>query len=112
LPSDDTAVLLAAALPLAERIYRPHRPLQKAGVLLQNLQSHDTLQQHLLVPSSEAEQRRRAALMAAVDALNHRYGRGTVQWAVCGLRPAWTMRRSRLSRAATTRLAELPRVWA
>ena len=112
LPSDDTAVLLAAALPLAERLYRPHRPLQKAGVLLQNLQSHDTLQPHLLVPRREAEQRRRAALMATVDALNHRYGRGTVQWAVCGLRPEWTMRRSRLSRAATTRLAELPRVWA
>ncbi len=112
LPSDDTAVLLAATLPLAERLYRPHRPLQKAGVLLQNLQSLDTLQHHLLVPSSEAEQRRRAALMAAVDALNQRYGRGTVQWAVCGLRPAWTMRRSRLSRAATTRLEELPRVWA
>jgi DNA polymerase V len=77
-------------------------------VLLQNLQSREMLQHHLLVPCSEAEQRRRAALMAVVDALNHRYGRGTVQWAVCGLQPGWTMRRSRLSRSATTRLEELP----
>ena len=107
-PSDDTAVLLAAALPLVERLFRPHRPLQKAGVLLQHLQSREMLQHHLLVPRSEAEQHRRAALMAVVDALNHRYGRGTVPWAVCGLQPGWTMRRSRLSRSATTRLEELP----
>ena len=51
-------------------------------------------------------------LMAAVDALNHRYGSGTIRWAACGLRPGWSMRRSRLSRAATTRLDELPRAQA
>ncbi len=106
--SDDTGVLLAAAMPLVNHLFRPHQPLQKAGVLLQNLQSRQQLQHHLLLPQSEAEQERRAALMATVDALNHRYGRGAIQWAACGLRPAWTMRRSRLSRAATTRLEELP----
>ena len=106
--SDDTAALLAAALPLVEQLFRPHRPLQKAGVLLQDLQSRQVLQHHLLVPQSEGEQRRRAALLATVDALNHRYGRGAIQWAACGLRPGWTMRRSRLSGAATTRLEALP----
>jgi DNA polymerase V len=33
LPSNDTAVLLAAALPMAERLFRPHKPLRKAGVI-------------------------------------------------------------------------------
>jgi len=108
LPSQDTAVLLRAALPLAEQLHRPHKPLQKAGVVLQDLQSNDLLQHHLLAPLPEGEQRRREALMATIDALNHRYGSGTVQWAACGLRPAWAMRRSRLSRAATTRLADIP----
>jgi DNA polymerase V len=108
LPSNDTAVLLAAALPLAETLFRPHKPLQKAGVLMQDLQPVELLQHHLLAPLPEAEQRRRAALMATIDGLNHRYGRGTVQWAACGLRPAWAMRRSRLSRAATTRLSDIP----
>jgi DNA polymerase V len=106
--SDDTGVLLAAALPLVEQLFRPHRPLQKAGVLLQDLRSREQLQHHLFVPQGEVEQRRREALMATVDALNRRYGRGAIQWAACGLHPGWTMRRSRLSRAATTRLAELP----
>jgi DNA polymerase V len=112
LPSNDTAALLAAALPLVERLHRPHRRWQKAGVLLQDLQPVEQLQHHLLVPLTAAEQRRREALMAAVDRLNGRYGRGTVQWAACGLRPAWAMRRERLSRAATTRLADIPVVCA
>ncbi|MFN7227541.1 MAG: Y-family DNA polymerase [Synechococcaceae cyanobacterium] len=112
LASNDTAVLLAAALPLTTRLHRPHKPLQKAGVLLQNLQPIEQLQHHLLAPLGEAEQRRREMLMATVDGLNRRYGSGTIRWAACGLAPTWAMRRSRLSRAATTRLADIPVVHA
>jgi len=108
LASQDTAVLLKAALPLADQLFRPHKPLRKAGVLLQGLQSETLLQHHLLAPLSSAEQARREALMVAVDGLNRRFGRGTLQWAACGLSPAWMMRRSRLSRAATTRLSDVP----
>jgi DNA polymerase V len=108
LASHDSAVLLAAALPLAERLFNPHKPLQKAGVLLQQLQPEALLQHHLLVPQSAEQQRRRQALMAVVDGLNRRYGSGTVQWAACGLHRPWAMRRGQLSRAATTRLADLP----
>jgi len=99
---------LKAALPLADQLFRPHKPLRKAGVLLQGLQSETLLQHHLLAPLSSAEQARREALMVAVDGLNRRFGRGTLQWAACGLSPAWMMRRSRLSRAATTRLSDVP----
>ena len=111
LASDDTAVLLAAALPLADRLFRPHHPLQKAGVLLQALQSTQALQHHLFTPLSPARQERREALLATIDALNARHGRGTIQWAACGLQAPWAMRRSRLSRSATTRLEEVPVVW-
>jgi len=111
-PSHDTGVLLAAALPLADGLFRPHKPLQKAGVLLQQLQSETLLQGHLLLPHDPETQRRREALMAVVDQLNRRYGSGTVQWAACGLQPQWAMRRSRLSRTTTTRIAELPVAWA
>jgi DNA polymerase V len=108
LPSNDTAVLLAAALPLAERLFRLHKPLRKAGVILQELSPITLLQHHLLVPQSPEQQRRREALMEAIDGLNRRYGSGTVQWAACGLAPAWRMRREHLSRAATTRLSDIP----
>jgi DNA polymerase V len=108
LASQDTAVLLKAALPLTNQLFRPHKPLRTAGVLLQGLQPESLLQHHLLAPLSSEEQVRREALLAAVDGLNRRFGRGTLQWAACGLSPAWTMRRSRLSRAATTRLSDVP----
>ncbi|MFM7641983.1 MAG: Y-family DNA polymerase [Cyanobium sp.] len=110
--SDDTAVLLAAALPLAERLFRPHHPLQKAGVLLHSLQPAHQLQHHLFTPMTPSHQERRQALLATIDALNARYGRGTIQWAACGLHASWAMRRSRLSGSATTRLGDVPLVWA
>ena len=108
LPSNDTAVLLAAALPLVDRIFRPHRPLAKAGVLMQHLQSSDTLQGHLMVPVSAQERQRREDLMQTIDRLNRRYGHGTVQWAAAGLHPSWMMRREHLGRIATTRLSDVP----
>ena len=108
LASQDTAVLLAAALPLAEALFRPHKPLQKAGVVLQQLEDEALLQHHLLLPMPPEQQQRRSALLATVDRLNRRYGSGTVQWAACGLARPWAMRRSQLSRAATTRLADIP----
>jgi DNA polymerase V len=110
--SHDTAVLLAAALPLAEALFRPHKPLQKAGVVLQQLEDEAILQHHLLVPLPPERQRQRRALLATIDQLNRRYGSGTVQWAACGLQAPWRMRRSLLSRAATTRLADIPLVLA
>jgi DNA polymerase V len=112
LATNDTAVLLAAALPLAERLFRPHHPLRKAGVLLQALQPAHQLQHHLFTPLTPARQERRQALLATIDALNARHGRGTIQWAACGPRAPWAMRRSRLSRSATTRLKDVPVAWA
>jgi len=112
LASHDTAVLLQAALQLVPALHRPHRRFVKAGVLLQDLQPETQLQQHLLAPLPPEQQQRREALMACIDGLNRRYGTGTVQWAACGLQPDWAMRRQQLSRAATTRLDDLPTVWA
>lgn len=108
LASQDTAVLLAAALPLAERLFRPHQPLHKAGVVLLQLQPETVLQHHLLLPQTPEQQQRRQALLAVVDQLNRRYGSGTVQWAACGLTRPWAMRREHLSPAATTRLSDIP----
>ena len=112
LASNDTAVLLQAALALVPSLYKSRRRYVKAGVLLQDLQPEDQLQHHLLAPLPPELQQRRAALLACIDGLNRRYGRGTVQWAACGLQPSWTMRRSQLSRAATTRLQDVPTVLA
>lgn len=108
LASNDTAVLLQAALPLVAVLFSPHKPLHKAGVLLQQLQGEETLQHNLLLPLPLEQQHRRTALMATIDQLNRHYGSGTVQWAAAGMQTPWRMRRSRLSGAATTRLDAIP----
>lgn len=112
LASHDTAVLLQAALPLVPALYRPHTRFAKAGVLLQDLQPEAELQQHLLASLPPEQAQKREALLQSIDRLNRRYGSGTVQWAACGLDPTWAMRRGQLSQAATTRLTDLPIVWA
>ena len=112
LASQDTGVLLQAALPLVDRLYRPGCAFRKAGVLLQQLQPQEQLQQHLLLPRSAAELERRERLMQTVDGLNRRYGAGTLHWAVAALQPDWRMRRHHLSAGYTTRLGQLPSVQA
>jgi DNA polymerase V len=80
--------------------------------MMQNLQSTDHLQQHLLVAVNTDAQQRRDRLMHTIDQLNYRYGSGAVSWAACGIQPEWSMRRNQLSRAATTRLNDVPLVLA
>ena len=112
LPSNDTAALLEAALPLVNHVFRPHRQLAKAGVLMQHLQGTDILQSHLLVPMSEADQSKRQRLMQTIDHINHKYGRNSLQYAACGLSQPWLMKREQLGANSTTRLDQIPIVHA
>ncbi|MBJ7363297.1 MAG: Y-family DNA polymerase [Synechococcus sp. SupBloom_Metag_053] len=112
LASNDTAVLLQAALPLVAQLFRSGYRFHKAGVLLQELQPLEQLQQHLFVSLSPQQQQRRECLMQLVDQLNARFGAGTLQWAATGLQPPWLMRRGHLSPGYTTRFKELPLVQA
>ncbi|RPF80365.1 MAG: Y-family DNA polymerase [Synechococcus sp. TMED20] len=112
LPSNDTAALLEAALPLVNHVFRPHRQLAKAGVLMQHLQGTDILQSHLLVPMSDEEQAKRERLMQTIDRINHKYGRNSLQYAACGLSQPWLMKREQLGANSTTRLDQIPIVHA
>jgi DNA polymerase V len=112
LASNDTAVLLQAALPLVGQLFRHGQRFHKAGVLLRELEPLEQLQQHLFVSLSPDQQHRRECLMQLVDQLNKRFGAGTLQWAVTGLQPPWLMRRGLLSPNYTTRFKELPLVQA
>lgn len=108
MPSNDTADLLAAAGPLVKTIYRQHKVLTKAGVIMQDLQGTSHLQHHLLSDYDIADLQRRERLMQTVDQLNQHYGHNTVRWAKCGLEQRWLMRRQQLSHASTTRLNDIP----
>ncbi len=105
-PSSFTPALVATAHDLLRGLRRPGFLYKKAGVLALGLVPEDGAQTHLWDhPDREREQR----LMAALDAVNTRFGRGTLRPAAAGFtRKPWQMRAEHRSPAYTTSWAALP----
>lgn len=107
-PTADTSLIVHAAIAGLQAIYRRGYNFAKAGVMLMDL-SPAAREQHELdldVPPDD-----RGALMAAVDVLNRRYGRGTVYPAsagTAGQRRPWVMKQERKTPNYTTDWNELP----
>ncbi|ART57244.1 DNA polymerase V subunit UmuC (plasmid) [Acidovorax carolinensis] len=110
-PSNDNAEIAGAALRGLRFIYRSGYQYAKAGVMLMDIGSADIFQFELPLGSPEDEHNgARGTLMAAIDELNLRYGRGTVQLASAGPQgraKVWAMRQERMSQGYTTRWDEL-----
>ena len=108
-PTADSRLLVQAAVRGVTQIYKPGFELTKAGVMLLDLVP-DTYSQGELNFEMPAE-RDRGSLMAAVDVLNSRFGRGAVHVASApgaGTGPYWTTRQERLTPQYTTKWSDLP----
>ncbi len=105
-----TPTIIAAALRALEQCFRPGFEYQKAGVMLLGL-APARARQISLLDLDPAERRRQQGLMAALDAVNRRFGSGTLRYAITAApdRP-WHMRQLRRSPRYTTSWDELPRV--
>lgn len=101
----DSRALVAAATRAAERLWRGGYRYFKASVILLDLSRPQDLPIGSLFPSRDPEKSK--ALMTALDAINGRFGRDTVQPASTGREKKWGMRRARLSPCYTTRLSDL-----
>ncbi len=108
---DDTRELIRWAFRILRRIYRPGYAYHKAGIMLLDLVPL-CAQQPSLFAAVQTERGRPQVLMRALDDINARYGRRTVQFAAEGVARSWQMRRDRLSPRYTTRWDELPAVLA
>lgn len=102
-PTSDTALLVQSAVVGLRQIYEPGYQLIKAGVMLLDLVPANVNQGELdLEPETTSDRRR---LMVAMDALNDRFGKGTLHLASTGhdneLR-SWGMRQERLTPQYTT----------
>ncbi|PLX41214.1 MAG: DNA polymerase V subunit UmuC [Deltaproteobacteria bacterium] len=104
--SDDTILLVRAALFGLRRIYRPGFLFQKAGVMLSELVARDE-RQPTLFNDGEAIARSRS-LMEALDAVNTLMGSGTVRLLGEGIDKGWDMKRGLLSPRYTTRMEDIP----
>lgn len=108
-PSDDTRVLIQAALRGLKAIYRPGYRYKKAGVMLTLLSDQATQQGTLFNDSGRGK--RSTRLMAAMDAVNREFGRNTLRAAASGIANNWAMRSGNRSPCYTTRWEELPAVF-
>ena len=105
-PTADTGRIVDAALRGLQQVYRPGFHYAKAGVMLLDLQS-DSIRQGELALSQDVG---RHGLMRVLDAMNHRYGRGTLSMASAGLAGSeriWTMKQQRRTPQYTTRWEDL-----
>jgi len=108
-PTADSRLLVQAAVRGATQIRKPGFALTKAGVMLLDLVPETYAQGEL--GFDEPAQKDRGNLMAAVDVLNNRFGRGAVHLASAlgvGARPDWAMRQERLTPQYTTKWSDLP----
>jgi DNA polymerase V len=102
--TQDTAELIRYALQGIAQLFREGYRYKKAGVIVTELVPAQQIQTHLFDRQDRERSRR---LMAAIDAINTAWGRGTVRYAAVGLQPRWTMRCVRRSPCYTTRWEEL-----
>ena len=108
-PTADTRLLVRAAVTGITRIYRPGFQLSKAGVMLLDLLPNTVIQGELDFGADEATDN--TQLMIALDAINKRFGRGTLHIGSAGVGDAhriWAMRQERLTPQYTTKWSDLP----
>lgn len=103
-PTDDTREILALAQQGLTQIYRLGYPYSKCSILLMGLSQRGELTPDLfaLGPRRGAER-----LMAVIDQINQKEGRGAVRIGSVPAAPAWAMRREMLSQRYTTRWEEV-----
>lgn len=102
--SADTGRLSAAARFAVSKIWRDGYRYKKAGVMLLDLVRADQVQAGLFHAPDDARSRAR---MAAMDALNARYGRHTISYAASGTKRGWKLRNDFVSARYTTDWQEL-----
>lgn len=103
-PTDDVRLLTTAAVDALDRVFRPGFSYSKAEVLLLNLCQPGEYTDDLFAISQPTEATR---VMAVLDEINGRWGRGTLRSASVPSNPDWGMRREMMSQSYTTRLDQL-----
>lgn len=103
-PTDDVRLLTKAAVQALEHIFRQGFNYAKAEVLLLNLCQRGEFTDDLFAESQPAATEK---VMGVLDAINGRWGRGTMRIASMPVDPDWGMRRDMMSQSYTTRLDQL-----
>ncbi|TKB60862.1 MAG: Y-family DNA polymerase [Nitrospira sp.] len=107
--TDNTADLIGSAIQSIQAIYRGGYHYKKAGVMLTGLVPASQIQADLF---DEHNRRKSNRLMSALDAVNDRWGAGTLHYASSGFTRSWKTQFHHRSPAYTTDWNSLPIVTA
>lgn len=103
-PTDDVRLLTKMAVDALDQLFRPGFKYSKAEVMLLNLCQRGEYTDDLFAAYQPAEA---SKVMAVLDQINGRWGRGTLRTAGVPTNPDWGMRREMMSQSYTTRLDQL-----
>ena len=109
-PTADTGTITSQLVRLLAAAYNPRLDYHRADVLLHDLVPGSSLQTDLLGAVDTAADNRSRQKMQAVDAINRKHGKGTVQFAAEHLSQAWQPKRRLMSPRYISAWAELPEV--
>ena len=102
-PTHDSVTIIETALLLTKRIFKNNYQYKKAGVLLSGLCDESEIQETLF----EKNYNQNSDLRSAVDAINYRYGRDTLQMASECKVGNWKQKRENCTRNYTTQIDRL-----
>ena len=102
-PTHDSITIIETSLLLTKRIIKNNYQYKKAGVLLSGLCDESEIQETLF----EKNYNQNSDLMSAIDAINYRYGRDTLQMASECKVGNWKQKRENCTRNYTTQIDRL-----
>ena len=102
-PTHDSITIIETSLLLTKRIFKNNYQYKKAGVLLSGLCDDSEIQETLF----EKNYNKNSDLMSAIDAINYRYGRDTLQMASECKVGNWKQKRENCTRNYTTQIDRL-----
>lgn len=100
-PSQDTSLLIKAAIAGLEKIFKEGLCYKKAGVRVLNLSPESQSCPTLFTHEDFEDRPKRKTLLKTMDKLNHFYGKGTLVFASEGMRKSWAPKALRKSPAYT-----------
>ncbi len=104
-PTDDTALLTKEALRLLEDLYDPEIPYKKAGFIASRITPNDITQASLF--DKEMLVQKKKGIDVVTDALNTKFGRGTVSLGIVFGTEKWQEKSQLKSPEYTTRWGDL-----
>ena len=102
-PTHDSITIIETALTLTKRIFKNKYQYKKAGVLLSGLCDESEIQETLF----EKNYNQNSNLMSAIDSINYRYGRDTIQMASECKLGSWKQKRKNCTQNYTTQIDRL-----